>query len=209
MDPQPQPQSNMPENSSNRPDPAEDQSWRIMNIPNALSFLRLLLAIPGVILLVRNELWSDIWALGIFAVAFLTDAIDGFLAKHLKQTSKTGLVLDPVADKLAIGAVLVTLMITRGFPIWAGAILIGRDLGILAGSLVMASRFNVIPPARMPGRIGVALAAVTLVLFIMRLDLYWRLALGITLILMLMSIVDYTRVFLRAVRQSAGKDRRD
>ena len=209
MDPQPQRQSNTRENSSVRPEKAGEPSWKVMNIPNVLSFSRLVLAVPGVILLARDELWSDIWALGIFAVALLTDAFDGYLAKRLKQRSKTGLILDPVADKGAIAAVLVTLMITRGFPIWAGAILIGRDLGILVGGFIMASRISVIPPSRMPGRIGVAMAAVTLVLFIMRLDLYWRLALAVTLVLMLISIVDYTRVFLQTVNKPTDSGRRD
>ena len=68
-----------------------------MNIPNALSLLRILLVTPFLIAVIYDQY---IWALIIFAVAGFTDFLDGFLARQLGQKSVLGSFLDPLGDKL-------------------------------------------------------------------------------------------------------------
>jgi cardiolipin synthase (CMP-forming) len=80
-------------------------------------------------------------ALGLFLVASITDFADGYFARRLKQESKLGQILDPVADKLLTTSGFVVLAIPHsGFsslPIWLVAVVVARDVLILVGSLVI------------------------------------------------------------------------
>jgi CDP-diacylglycerol--glycerol-3-phosphate 3-phosphatidyltransferase/cardiolipin synthase len=89
----------------------------------------------------REEFWR--WAaLGVFVLAGVSDAIDGYLARHWNQGSALGALLDPIADKLLLLAALVTLSVIpvghlRPFPIWFPAIIISRDALLLGGYAVL------------------------------------------------------------------------
>ena len=84
---------------------------------------------------------EEIWryaAIAVFVVASLSDALDGYLARHWNQRSALGALLDPIADKLLLFASLVTLGLIpldhlRSFPIWFPAIVISRDALLLGG----------------------------------------------------------------------------
>jgi cardiolipin synthase len=98
------------------------------NLPNGLTLSRIFLVpILVVVLLTRTERWELIGA-AIFAVAALTDWLDGYLARRLHQTSKLGQVLDPVADRLYILAVVVGLAWRDIIPWWLAVLLPARDL---------------------------------------------------------------------------------
>lgn len=81
-------------------------------------------------------------ALIVFAIAAISDGIDGYLARHWNQWTALGAVLDPIADKLLLLASLVTLSIIQiagkpPFPLWFPIIIIGRDAILLVGFLVL------------------------------------------------------------------------
>jgi CDP-diacylglycerol--glycerol-3-phosphate 3-phosphatidyltransferase len=104
------------------------------NIPNSLTFFRIML-IPVIVLVfyLPNE-WSNLLSAAIFGLAALTDWLDGYLARRLKQSSVFGAFLDPVADKLMVAVALVLLVQdnpTMLFTIPA-AIIIGREIAISA-----------------------------------------------------------------------------
>jgi CDP-diacylglycerol--glycerol-3-phosphate 3-phosphatidyltransferase len=79
-------------------------------------------------------------ALGIMAIAMLTDALDGPVARHRNEVSALGKVLDPIADKIMINAMALRLSQTRGFPWWATGLLVARDLGIVVGAALVYRR---------------------------------------------------------------------
>jgi cardiolipin synthase len=88
-----------------------------------------------------DEAWRYA-ALAVFLVASLSDALDGYLARHWNQRSPLGALLDPIADKLLLLAALVTLGLVpldhlRSFPIWFTTIIISRDALLLGGYLVV------------------------------------------------------------------------
>jgi cardiolipin synthase len=104
-------------------DPTRNRVW---TLPNLLSFLRLL-GVPAFLWLVLGP-EADGWALLLLAVSGVTDYLDGFLARRLGQTSVLGQVLDPVADRLYILAVVVGLALRDVIPWWLAVSLPLRDL---------------------------------------------------------------------------------
>ena len=101
-------------------------------IPNLISILRILLVIPTVYLLSNNQ-YS--YALLLFFIAGLSDGLDGFLARRFGWTTRLGSFLDPMGDKLLMTASYFMLGWLGHLPVWLVAIVIGRDLVIVAGAL--------------------------------------------------------------------------
>ncbi|CAM3234721.1 CDP-alcohol phosphatidyltransferase family protein [Nocardioides dubius] len=104
----------------------ERTSPRIWTVPNALSMLRLA-GVPVFLWLVLGP-EADGWALALLMVSGVTDWLDGFLARRLNQFSQLGQVLDPVADRLYILAVVVGLALRDVIPWWVAILLPLRDL---------------------------------------------------------------------------------
>lgn len=104
----------------------------LRHIPNALCVFRMLLVAPIAVLLARGEFWTTLW---VFAVAAVTDGLDGFLAKRFGWTSELGKILDPLADKLLLVSVFLTLAVLGHVPIWLAATAIARDLTITGGAI--------------------------------------------------------------------------
>jgi cardiolipin synthase len=104
----------------------------LATLPNLLSALRILLVLPyGMALLNRR---IDV-ALLLFAVAAATDGIDGWLARRFGWQSRLGAFLDPAADKLLIAVSVVVLACIGFVPLWVAAVVLLRDLVIVAGAL--------------------------------------------------------------------------
>lgn len=108
-----------------------------LNLANMFTFIRILLAAPvGVLFLTDNLLAGLIlgW------VAGLTDFFDGLVARALHQVSRLGALLDPVADKILVGVIVVCLLLRGVLPIWFVALVVARDVIIMAGSAVLLRR---------------------------------------------------------------------
>lgn len=103
---------------------------RVLTLPNVLSFLRLA-GVPLFVWLVLGAR-ADVWAVVVLAVAGFTDWLDGFLARRWHQTSRVGQMLDPIADRLYILAIVVALAIRDIVPWWLLAVLAARDLVLAA-----------------------------------------------------------------------------
>ncbi|MDO6963706.1 CDP-diacylglycerol--glycerol-3-phosphate 3-phosphatidyltransferase [Rhizobium alvei] len=109
---------------------------RAYNIPNMLTYGRII-AVPLIVLLFYIEgrlestyfaRWAAFW---LFAVASLTDFLDGYLARIWKQTSNIGRMLDPIADKLLVSSVLLLLAADgtiAGWTLWAAIIILCREI---------------------------------------------------------------------------------
>jgi len=103
------------------------------HIPNALCVLRMLLAVPVAVLLVRGDFAATLWVFGFAAV---TDGLDGFLAKRFNWTSELGKALDPLADKILLVTTFVTLAFLGSVPIWIAVPVVLRDVVITAGAIL-------------------------------------------------------------------------
>src|SRR3990170_6064838 len=112
---------------------------RVLTIPNVLSFARIALIPVFVWLIVDRD--TTFSGLILFGVVVATDWVDGAIARATGQVSELGKVLDPLADRLAIAAGLVALVIRDAFPLWAALTILVRDALILvAGGTVLAVR---------------------------------------------------------------------
>jgi cardiolipin synthase len=113
---------------------------RVLTLPNALTLLRLL-AIPVVLILLFIE--RDVVAVTVFVLAAITDFLDGVIARRWGGASYIGAVLDPVADRLMLSSVAVVLAIRGILPFPIVAILVGRDVFALVGSLAFRGKIKV------------------------------------------------------------------
>ncbi len=108
----------------------------LWNIPNMLTYGRIV-AVPLVVLCfyIEGRLESSDsarwWALGIFAIASITDFFDGYLARIWEQSSPLGKMLDPIADKLLVSACLLLLAADgtiAGWTTWAAIVILSREI---------------------------------------------------------------------------------
>src|ERR1700694_537807 len=105
------------------------------NVPNALTWLRILM-IPAILALfyLLPYPWADPAACAAFALAGITDSLDGYYARKWGQTSRLGAFLDPVADKLIVAAALVLIVSKdpRWFVVIVAVVIIGREIAVSA-----------------------------------------------------------------------------
>lgn len=106
-------------------------SW-VRYIPNTLSSLRVLLVVPITASLAHHLPLTTLW---LFGVAAVTDVFDGWLARRFGWQSELGGMLDPLADKLMLATVFVSLSFLGEVPVWLTAAVILRDGVIVAGAI--------------------------------------------------------------------------
>jgi cardiolipin synthase (CMP-forming) len=118
----------------------------LKHVPNLLSLARLALAPFVFVLLVRRDYRI---VLVLFAIAGLTDFLDGLAARKFGSTSRLGTALDPIADKVLLSGAFLTLALTGAIETWVAAVVLGRDVLILAaaGVLYLAKSRRNFPPS--------------------------------------------------------------
>ena len=136
-------------------------------IPNIITVIRLLLVPPTAWLLWQGA-YRD--ALVIMAIASASDALDGWLARHFGWQSRFGAAMDPIADKLLVGTMLVIFTIQGHIPLWAAIIVLGRDILILGGAGIYRLLFGMIEFApTFVSKVNTAMQIVTLLLLLVSL----------------------------------------
>jgi CDP-diacylglycerol--glycerol-3-phosphate 3-phosphatidyltransferase len=101
-----------------------------MNLPNTITVARIGLVPVFLLLAYAEGRDAAIGAFVVFLVASLSDSLDGYLARKNNTISRVGQFLDPLADKLLVGAALVVLVDTRTFPLWAALVIAFREIAI-------------------------------------------------------------------------------
>ncbi|HEU5468688.1 MAG TPA: CDP-alcohol phosphatidyltransferase family protein [Steroidobacteraceae bacterium] len=106
---------------------------KVLTVPNLICLLRIALTVPIVVLLAEGRYGQT---LVLFAIAAASDVLDGYLAKTFGWTSEVGKVLDPLADKLLLVSVFITLAAIGLVPVWLAALAVARDVVIGAGAAI-------------------------------------------------------------------------
>lgn len=125
---------------------------RIATLPNLLSFVRILL-IPVFVGLILHR-GTEAAGLALLAGVVATDWVDGYIARHTGQVSNLGKILDPVADRLALTAALVAIVLRDAFPLWAAVLVIARDALILIAGVILLARYRLRLDVRWVGKAG-------------------------------------------------------
>jgi cardiolipin synthase len=113
-------------------------SSRVLTVPNLISAVRIAMIPVFWALIVDQD--TTTWGIVLFGVVVATDWVDGTIARRTGQVSEFGKVLDPVADRAAIAAGLIALVVRGAFPLWAAALILVRDVAVLTAGAVMATK---------------------------------------------------------------------
>jgi CDP-diacylglycerol--glycerol-3-phosphate 3-phosphatidyltransferase len=184
-----------------------------MNLPNAITLARIFLVPLLVVVLltkfegkqllgVRHELVGAV----IFAIAALTDWLDGYLARRRKQVTTFGQLMDPLADKLLVTAAFVSIVQMGLAPAWMVAIILGREFLVTVLRGIASSRGVVIAASPL-GKLKMASEVTTILALILgheylpQLFVVGIVALWVSLITAVVSGVDYYRRFNQLVSQ--------
>ncbi|MCX6565952.1 MAG: CDP-diacylglycerol--glycerol-3-phosphate 3-phosphatidyltransferase [Candidatus Aminicenantes bacterium] len=167
-----------------------------MNLPNALTSLRILL-IPFFMVFLLVDFTGNEWAaFGVFLFATLTDTVDGLLARRTNKITTLGQLLDPIADKLLMTAAFVCLVGVGRVPAWMAVVIIGREIAVTGFRAIAASK-GVVIAASWPGKLKMQLETGTIALLILGegiLGKFWvigKIGLWLTMAVALYSAAEY------------------
>ncbi len=167
-----------------------------MNLPNKLTIFRVIL-IPFfvVFMLVPGIPYANIIATVIFCVASFTDFLDGYLARRDGLVTNFGKFMDPLADKLLVGAALICLIETGQLPAWVVVIIISREF-IISGFRLIASDNGVVIAASYWGKFKTVSQMVMVILLILNIQhpifqVLGTILIWVSVILTVVSLIDY------------------
>jgi cardiolipin synthase (CMP-forming) len=171
-----------------------------LTIPNVVTILRLALIAPIAVLIVQHE--QPVLTLSLLVLFGATDWVDGYLARRLHQTSAVGIVLDPIADRVGLVAIVLSFVAAGDLPLWVVLVIVGVDVGL--GVLYLARRAGA-PPKVVPlGKVrtavlmtGVALLGVGLLPTAFPFTGLGQLLCGVGAVLHVLCGLWYLRVLLR------------
>lgn len=137
-----------------------------MNIPNILTIIRFLL-IPGFVYYFFSPMEYGIRiAIMIFVAAGLTDVLDGFIARRFNLITRLGIVLDPLADKLMLLTVLISITLKKQVPLWIIIVVAAKETLMILGAITLFNDHDIVVPANKFGKLStiafyIAILAVT------------------------------------------------
>ena len=184
-----------------------------MNLPNALTVLRIFL-VPVLVVVLLTRARTDeglMLGMGIFGLAVLTDYFDGYFARRRNQVTKLGILLDPIADKLLTAAAFLSLVEMDAIPAWMVMIILGRELAVTGLRNVAAGWGHLIPASGLgKGKMVAQVVAI----FLLLLARHPRFAflhapalasLWLVVILAIVSGIDYFWSFYREVYRTSSR----
>jgi CDP-diacylglycerol---glycerol-3-phosphate 3-phosphatidyltransferase len=182
----------------------------MLNVPNSLTILRIILVPLLVAVLLTRFSGSEFWGLGIFLLAALTDLADGIIARRTKAVTIAGTLLDPIADKLLVSAAFISLVELGLAPAWMVVVIVGREFAV-SGLRLVAHEQGVVIAASAWGKLKtftqiVAVAFLIVSFQLGRWALLGKVALWIALVLTVISLVSYFRNFWGRVVWAASHD---
>lgn len=176
---------------------------RIVTIPNVLSFLRFLSFFPLFYFLARK---NRELALVFILFGFLSDFLDGWIARRFHQTSDLGRVMDPLIDKLHILGVSTLLVVSPhyAFPFWYYLFLVIRESLVALGGLVLIKKKHITPESNIPGKRSAFLTGICIFFYIMEWYPYAQILLWTAFLLSLYSSWIYLKMFRKLMKGSPG-----
>lgn len=181
-----------------------------INIPNALSILRIILIVPFVIFFVHDQVYQ---AAVVLVISGLSDMFDGMIARKFNQFTELGQMLDPLSDKLTQGAVAVCLALEQPVLVPLLAIFIVKEVLMLSAGFVLIKRGKKPGGAKWYGKVATTMFYVSFTV-IVALKGIWNIEnmpvtvtlLSVTAALMIYAFVQYAKVFFAVLHSDDPKD---
>jgi CDP-diacylglycerol---glycerol-3-phosphate 3-phosphatidyltransferase len=182
---------------------------RIANLANTLTLLRLVL-VPIFLLALfagdGHEIAGRIAAFVIFAVACITDRLDGLLARNYGMATEFGAFVDPIADKTLIGSALIGLSMLGDLPWWVTVLILTREVGVTLLRLAVIRRGVI--PASWGGKLKTVVQAVAIGLFVLPLSgpflVVASVVMAAAIVLTVVTGIDYVVSTAREVRRTTS-----
>ena len=180
---------------------------KILNIPIILTILRFFLVPVAVALIFSDFPYANLWAAGVVVLAYITDVLDGYIARHNHIVTDFGKLMDPAADKCMQIALFVCLSIKMPIIIPALVFLVLKDLSLAAGAGYLYKK-EIVLSANWYGKVAsfVTLFVLLAILIFRRLPSIWVIALiSLTVVFNLVAIISYGKAFFHVLREKQNK----
>lgn len=161
-----------------------------------LSMARILLVVP-----MAYVLWHGYteWTLAVFALAIITDLLDGYLARKLNQISDWGKIIDPVADKVFVATVAILLVFRNDIPLWFLLAILLRDALILAAGIYAQRKTGIVLPSNYVGKTAVIVMCIAGTLGFVGAIEERDIAMFVAVALMIASLIVYGKRWIQVV----------
>ncbi len=183
---------------------------KVLNLPNALTFFRILLVPVLVVVLLTKFDGKEFVGLGLFLLAAFTDFLDGYIARKWGLVTRLGKLLDPAADKILTSAAFISLVEMGSAPAWIVVTIVAREFAVSTLRSVSAAE-NMVIAASWSGKIktGAQVVAISLLIVHQKLGEFQVLstiALWVALVLSVYSGIEYGVRYAHVVRGREAKD---
>ncbi len=169
---------------------------RVWTYSNLLSISRLLL---GLLLFISISNKQTLISISLAVLAVVSDYADGYLARKRNEISELGKILDPLADKITVALGAIALYHAYSLPLWIVLLIIGRDLLILLGSIILIERLQNVVASELPGKVAVTVIAGLLLSYLLEWHFIKPFFLVLTVTAIFLSFSFYLFRFLKIV----------
>lgn len=174
-------------------------SKQFFTASNLISLVRLVMTVPIVWALLTQQLTL---AFGLCVIAAFSDWLDGAVARATQTVSEWGKILDPIADKVLVGSVVVVLLVNHLLPIWFVCVVLGRDALIIVGGLFARKYTPIVLPSLWSGKLAVSAIAFTGMMAIAGMFVVRDYSIVISTLLMTLSLWHYSKRLHGIIRQT-------
>lgn len=189
----------------------------IFYISNLLSSSRFVLLILTVYFLITDSGYHYLIASLFIIVIWITDILDGYIARRRNEVSELGKIIDPLADKVTVITITLILLLKGILPLWFFAVIAARDILILSGGLYIKQKKGLVLQSNNLGKLAVFIIGFTLFNLILiahytspgegnfflyhieNVELYWKFLILISIMMSVISVISYFREFLKTL----------
>ncbi len=188
---------------------------KFFNISNLLSFSRFIILIPTIYFLTLEPsiILFDAYgfqlslnrAISMFFMflLYLSDLADGYLARKYNQITEFGKIIDPLADKVCVGAIVLSLVQQGDLPAWYVGIVIGRDILILSAGAYLSSRIKFVLPSNKIGKYTVTSIAAVIAFSMLKVKgLIMDLLISVSITMIFISLYVYGKRFFEHLKKA-------
>ena len=173
---------------------------RFWTLSNAVSLLRAVLIVPTVwlISLGPDYVWE---AFGVVVVMIVSDWIDGWLARWRGEISQWGKILDPLADKVAVGAITIAMVVFKDLPVWLVVVVLLRDVVIFFAGMYLVKRRDVLLSSNFWGKVTTLVLSGLLLAYLWDADVLKPALIGLSVVFLIVSLISYGRQFFDVLKK--------